>query len=48
MSEETARKVVIVRSDVPEDMSGKIVKNINDALDKFQIEKVRCMKPGYV
>lgn len=42
MSDEatTKRKVVIHRSDVPDDISAAIVTNIKEALDKFQIEKV--------
>ena len=42
MSDEatTKRKVVIHRSDVPDDISATIVTNIKEALDKFQIEKV--------
>ena len=33
------RKVKIHRSDVPDDVSGKIIASLNEALDKFQIEK---------
>ena len=34
------KKIVVHRSDVPDDISTKIVKAVTDAIDKYQIEKV--------
>ena len=42
MSEEVQHKIVIHSSDVPDEMSEKIVNVIVESCDNFQIEKVRA------